>query len=1107
MPSFLIVERDESTVDKLRSALEAEGWPVTVAADVDAARGSLQNSAPDVVLVAAELEGAGELLEATSRQQRGDGSASIALGGGDAEGGDAVLARPVEQAALLAEIRRLLAASGPAPASADRPKLTSEDIFGDLLAEVEGGERPKSEEASQAPAAPAAKPSRASASKDLDRELEKTLSGLLEIRKPAKARPGKPAGAASVVPPTSGEDSGAGKGPSPKAPPTGFQADDDDIDQLLDKTLSGLEIPRSLRSSRKAEPAKEEPPKAEPEAREPESVAEAPPPVVEPPATVEESGPLREVEDSRTRPEAPVTEVQEPEAPAEETQEPEEEGSAVGLQPVEEAPAGAEIYRTQMLSRELLKPEDDRAFGHYTLLDRIAVGGMAEVWKARMDGVAGFQKTVAIKRILPHLTENEEFERMFVDEAKLAAKLNHPNIIHIYDLGKIQQDYYIAMEYVEGRDLRSILNLAQRREQKMPHGLAGLIALRLASALEYAHRRRDGEDQDLKLVHRDVSPQNVLISYEGDIKLCDFGIAKAMSTASHTQMGALKGKIQYMSPEQAWGKKVDSRSDLYSLGAILFEMLSGRRLYAGDNELSILEAVREGRADSPRAVEASVPEALNAVVEKALAKEPEERYQTAEAFRDDLAEALEKANLRPNNAELSAYLRRLSEPEPEAPVEATILQEETDEEAAEPATLEPMPAAEPEPADEPELEVVAEDDDEEALEAVPTAVPIAGTPEPVSPAPQEAAVATEPETADEAGETAVSDAEVTGPVVEAVPPEGEVQEEAEGSRRWWLIAAILLLLVGSIVAFLLLRPDSAGESPDVPSPEAPTTTLPPTTPTDGDGAEDGATETLLLGEDGEDGEAEPVEGGAGTEGAAASDDGGDLGSQIDRSLLEHQAAEALAEQQAQLEETYAAQERELQRKLAELEQEDEAPAAADEGTDATETGEPRDAASEPGTDDGEAETSAGAASETSPPPPAQVEPPPPPVHTPPPPPARAEPPPPPSRPAEPPPPPPVRPGQLVSPGPGVQPPKLVSIDKPRYPPAARRGRVEGEVVISALVDQNGRVKEVKIVRGSGSKLGLDEAAVAAAKTARFQPAVKEGVRVSMWATLKIPFKL
>ncbi|HYO78890.1 MAG TPA: protein kinase, partial [Thermoanaerobaculia bacterium] len=236
---------------------------------------------------------------------------------------------------------------------------------------------------------------------------------------------------------------------------------------------------------------------------------------------------------------------------------------------------------------------DGTRFGQYALVEKIATGGMAEVWKARMRGVEGFQKIVAIKKILPHLSDNQDFIEMFVDEAKLAAQLNHNNIIHIYDLGKIQSSYYIAMEYIDGFDLKTILRQGQERDNPLNAELALFIASKIASALDYAHRKKDFEEKEMGLVHRDVSPQNVLISQEGDITLCDFGIAKAASKASHTQAGALKGKLQYMAPEQAWGRNIDRRSDIFALATVLFEMLTGRKLFTGDNELSILEQVRE----------------------------------------------------------------------------------------------------------------------------------------------------------------------------------------------------------------------------------------------------------------------------------------------------------------------------------------------------------------------------------------------------------------------------------------------------------------------------------------------------------------------------------
>ncbi|MEO8035728.1 MAG: TonB family protein, partial [Acidobacteriota bacterium] len=305
------------------------------------------------------------------------------------------------------------------------------------------------------------------------------------------------------------------------------------------------------------------------------------------------------------------------------------------------------------------EPTDGTKFGQYVLLEKIATGGMAEVWKARMRGVEGFQKTVAIKKILPHLSDNQDFIEMFVDEAKLAAQLNHNNIIHIYDLGKIQSSYYIAMEYVDGYDLKTILRRGEGRDQPMQVELALFIASKVAAALDYAHRKHDFEGKDLGLVHRDVSPQNVLVSQDGDIKLCDFGIAKAASKANHTQAGALKGKLQYMSPEQAWGRNIDKRSDIFALATVLFEMLTGKKLFNGDNELSILEQVREARVTKPSGLNDEVPPEVDAIVLKALQMDPSARYQTAGEMAKDLDAVLYSIRPTPTSADLAIYMHRI----------------------------------------------------------------------------------------------------------------------------------------------------------------------------------------------------------------------------------------------------------------------------------------------------------------------------------------------------------------------------------------------------------------------------------------------------------------
>jgi serine/threonine protein kinase len=274
----------------------------------------------------------------------------------------------------------------------------------------------------------------------------------------------------------------------------------------------------------------------------------------------------------------------------------------------------------------------DATFGPYELLDRVAVGGMAEVFKAKRSGVSGFEKIVAVKRILPHLSDNQEFVDMFVDEAKMVAGLNHPNIVQIFDLGRIETSYYIAMEYVNGRDLRTIQRRAKDRGLRMPLDIALRIASLVSSALEYAHRKKDERGRPMEIVHRDVSPQNILISFEGDVKLTDFGIAKAATKASTTDRGALRGKLLYMSPEQAWGRPMDRRSDLFSLGLVLYETITDQKPFlggGGSNEMSVLETVRECRIGSPREANPRIPEELDRLVVKALAKDPDERFQDA----------------------------------------------------------------------------------------------------------------------------------------------------------------------------------------------------------------------------------------------------------------------------------------------------------------------------------------------------------------------------------------------------------------------------------------------------------------------------------------------
>jgi serine/threonine protein kinase len=301
-------------------------------------------------------------------------------------------------------------------------------------------------------------------------------------------------------------------------------------------------------------------------------------------------------------------------------------------------------------------------YGPYRLIKKIAVGGMAEVFKAKRTGVEGFEKVVAVKRILPHLSDNKEFVDMFIDEAKMVAGLTHPNIVQISDLGKLEKSYYIAMEYVHGRDLRSILRRAKDRGLRLPLDLTVLIVSKVCSALEFAHRKKDERGRPMLIVHRDISPQNILISFEGEVKLTDFGIAKAATKARITDAGALRGKLLYMSPEQAWGKPMDRRSDLFSLGIVFYEMVTDQKPFLGSSEMSILEMVRECRVAPPSDVNPRIPERLEKVVMTALERDPDHRYQDAAEMYRDLDRVLHERQP-PTATELTRFLELLFDEE------------------------------------------------------------------------------------------------------------------------------------------------------------------------------------------------------------------------------------------------------------------------------------------------------------------------------------------------------------------------------------------------------------------------------------------------------------
>ncbi len=275
-------------------------------------------------------------------------------------------------------------------------------------------------------------------------------------------------------------------------------------------------------------------------------------------------------------------------------------------------------------------------FGKYLLLDRINIGGMAEVWRAKTFGAGGFERIVAIKRILPNIAEDEEFISMFIDEAKITVQLNHANIAQIYELANLSNSYFIAMEYVSGKDMRAMFDRCRKRGDPAPIPLICYVMAQCCEGLDYAHRAKDKQGRDMSIVHRDVSPQNVLISYDGEVKVIDFGIAKAAGKATKTQAGILKGKFGYMSPEQIRGLPLDGRSDIFAIGVCLYEMLTGERLFIGESDFSVLEKVRKVDVLPPSHFNQKIPDRLERIVMKALAKEVEDRYQQAAEIGEEL---------------------------------------------------------------------------------------------------------------------------------------------------------------------------------------------------------------------------------------------------------------------------------------------------------------------------------------------------------------------------------------------------------------------------------------------------------------------------------------
>jgi serine/threonine protein kinase len=297
-------------------------------------------------------------------------------------------------------------------------------------------------------------------------------------------------------------------------------------------------------------------------------------------------------------------------------------------------------------------------FGKYLLLEKIAIGGMAELYRARITGTQGFEKIVVIKKLLPHLTDEVELVKAFVHEAKLAALLQHQNIVNIFDFGSMEGTYFIAMEHLFGKDLHLITEKSQEKKRSLSLDHALYIGAKICEGLDYAHQLKDFHGHPLNIIHRDISPQNILVTYDGEVKIVDFGIAKAAGQNTKTREGVIKGKVSYMSPEQAAGQAIDKRSDIFSAGILLYEMVTGSRMFDGD-ALQVLSKVREVQFQPSQEVAPELPPRVHEILERALAKDPAQRYQSCADMLSDVEECLYENDLRPTARSVAQYMKAL----------------------------------------------------------------------------------------------------------------------------------------------------------------------------------------------------------------------------------------------------------------------------------------------------------------------------------------------------------------------------------------------------------------------------------------------------------------
>jgi serine/threonine protein kinase len=329
----------------------------------------------------------------------------------------------------------------------------------------------------------------------------------------------------------------------------------------------------------------------------------------------------------------------------------------------------------------------ERVFGKYRLVERLGRGGMGEVWKAKLAGPGGFERLLVVKRILPYLLEDPRFIKMFFAEARLSALLHHPNVVQVFQLEEVEGEWVLTMEYVNGRDLSTVLGL--RIGQPQPPGFGAFVVREVCRALAYAHTLKGEDGRSLRLIHRDISPSNVMLSYEGAVKVLDFGLAKALDEASSakTRTGALRGKLPYLSPEQVGGMKADHRADQFAAGLVLYEALTGRRVFSGA-PAEVLAAISAAVIEPPSRHNPDVPPELDAIVLRALERDREARYESCEAMGRELEEVV--LQLRWTGERLSTYLKELAPPSLSgADLRARITAAEGDDDAELPEMMPP----------------------------------------------------------------------------------------------------------------------------------------------------------------------------------------------------------------------------------------------------------------------------------------------------------------------------------------------------------------------------------------------------------------------------------